>query len=146
MTLVDANVLLYAVNTASPQHRAAKAWLDDALSGDARVGLPWLSLLAFVRIATHPTVFPEALTTLQALDVVHAWCSRPNVVHPEPSRSFTATFTHALTTGGAPGNLVNDAYLAALAIELGATVVTFDRDFARFSSVTMLTPEATLGP
>jgi uncharacterized protein len=146
MTLVDANVLLYAVNTASLQHQAAKAWLDDALSREARVGLPWHSLLAFVRIATHPAVFPNALSTLQALDVVNAWCSRPNVVHPEPSRSFTATFTHTLTTGGARGNLVNDAYLAALAIEHGATVVTFDRDFARFGKVTTMTPQAPRGP
>jgi uncharacterized protein len=146
VTLVDANVLLYAVNTASPQHQAAKTWLDDALSGDPRVGLPWLSLVAFVRIATHPSVFPKALSTLEALDVVDAWCGRPNVVHPEPSRSFTTTFARALTTGGARGNLVNDAYLAALAIEHGATVVTFDRDFARFSGVTMSTPEGAHGP
>ena len=145
MTLVDAKVLLYAVNSASPQHRAAKTWLDDALSGDERGGLPWLSLLAFVRIATNPSVFPTALPTRRALAVVDAWCSRPNVVHPEPSRSFATTFERTLTTGGAHGNLVNDAYLAALAIEHDATVVTFDRDFARFSGVKMSTPEAAHG-
>ncbi|MBA2668511.1 MAG: type II toxin-antitoxin system VapC family toxin [Trueperaceae bacterium] len=142
MTLVDANVLLYAINTASPQHEAARTWLDHALSSSARVGLPWLSLLAFVRIATHPSVFPAPLSTLQALEVIEAWCRPPNVVHPEPSRTFATTFTKTLTAGGARGNLVNDAYLAALAIEYGATVVTFDRDFARFDGVTVSTPGA----
>ena len=140
MTLVDTNVLLYAINTASPQHQAAKTWLDDALSADARVGLPWLSLLAFARIATHPSVFPKPLTTEQALSVLEAWCGQPNVVHPEPSRTFSSTFTHTLTAGGARGSLVNDAYLAALAIEYGATLATFDRDFARFDGVTTMTP------
>jgi len=84
LTLVDANVLLYAVNAASPQHTAAKAWLDDALSSDARLGLPWLSLLAFLRIATHPSVFPRPLSVVQALEVVDLWHRAPNVVHPEP--------------------------------------------------------------
>ncbi len=68
-----------------------------------------------------------------------AWCRQPNVVHPEPSGSFSTTFTHTLTTGGARGTLVNDAYLAALAIEYGAALVTFDRDFARFGGVTAMT-------
>jgi len=140
MTIVDANVLLYAVNTASSQHRAAKAWLDGALSSDARVGLPWLSLLAFVRIATHPSVFAVPLTAAQALSVVGVWCARPNVVHPEPSAGFVATLSRSLANDGAAGNLVNDAYLAALALEHGATVVTFDRDFTRFTEVETLEP------
>lgn len=142
MTIVDANVLLYAVNAASPQHPRAKRWLDAALSGDARVGLPWLSLLAFVRITTHPSVFPNPLTLDQALAVVDAWCRRPNVVHPEPSAAFATSFAHALRTGGAHANLANDAYLAALANEYGAAVVTFDRDFDRFSGVEVVAPPA----
>lgn len=133
MTIVDANVLLYAVNTSSPQHAAAKGWLDDALSGDIRLGIPWLSLLAFLRMATHPSVFPRPLSMDQALGVVEVWCRAPNVFHPEPSRGFAVAFTHMITSGSAPGNLVNDAYLAALAIEHDAT---FDRDFARFAEVT----------
>jgi uncharacterized protein len=140
MTLVDANVLLYAVNSASSQHATAKAWLDDALSNDARIGIPWLSLLAFLRIATHPTVFPRPLTVDQALEVVGVWCQAANVVHPEPGRGFAATLAHTMTAGSAPGNLVNDAYLAALAIEHDAAVATFDRDFARFPEVKTLMP------
>ena len=142
MTIVDANVLLYAVNTASPQFARAKGWLDGALAGDARVGLPWLSLLAFVRIATHPSVFPNPLTLEQAVSVVESWCEWPSVVHPEPSERFAASFGHALRAGGAHANLANDAYLAALANEYGATVVTFDRDFDRFPGVATLVPPA----
>ena len=140
MTLVDANVLLYAVNSTSPQHRTAKAWLDDALSGDTRLGLPWLSLLAFLRIATHPSLFPRPLTVGQALEIVDLWCEAPNVVHPEPSRGFAAAFARTMRAGSAPGNLVNDAYLAALALDHGASVATFDRDFARFSDVEVVVP------
>lgn len=142
MTIVDANDLLYAVNTAAPQHRAAKTWLDRALSRDERVGLPWLSLLAFVRIATHAAVFPTPLTTEQALAVVGAWCARPNVVHPEPSRGFVGVLARTLASGGAVGSLANDAYFAALAVETGGTVVTFDRDFSRFEGVATLVPTA----
>jgi len=140
VTIVDANVLLYAVNSASPQHAAAKAWLDDTLSGDTRVGLPWLSLLAFLRIATHPSVFARPLSVDQALGVVDGWCIAPNVVHPEPGHGFAARLAHTMTSGSAPGNLVNDAYLATLAVEHGAIVATFDRDFARFPEVTTVVP------
>lgn len=142
MTIVDANVLLYAVNSASPQHAAAKGWLDEVLSGDSRIGIPWLSLLAFVRIATHPAVFARPLTLTQALGVVDVWCQAPNVGHPEPGRDFVSTFADAMTKGSASGSLVNDAYLAALAIEHGATVATFDRDFVRFREVTIIVPGA----
>jgi uncharacterized protein len=140
VTIVDANVLLYAVNTASPRHVAAKMWLDDALSNDTRLGLPWLSLLAFLRIATHPSVFPRPLSVARALEVVDVWCQAPNVVHPEPDRNFVATLALTLTSGSAPGNLVNDAYLAALATQHDAAVATFDRDFARFPDVTTVVP------
>jgi len=140
VTIVDANVLLYAVNAGSPQHTAAKAWLDDNLSGDARLGLPWISLLAFLRIATHPTVFPRPLTVAQALEVVDVWCRAPNVVHPEPGRGFAATLAGTMRSGAAPGNLVNDAYLAALATQHDAAVATFDRDFARFPEVPTVVP------
>ena len=145
MTLVDANVLLYAINASSPQHGVAKAWLDEALSSDERVGVPWLSLLAFVRIATHPAVFPAPLRTDQALAVVRAWCARPNVVQPEPSSGFVDTFARVLDAARAHGGFVNDAYLAALAIEYGAKVVTFDRDFARFDGVAMMRPDGPRG-
>ena len=140
MTIVDANVLLYAVNAASPQHAAAKAWLDDAMADDPRLGLPWLSLPAFLRIATHPSVFPRPLSVVQALEAVDDWCQAPNVVHPGPRRGFAAAFAHTMTSGSAPGDLVVDAYLAALATQHDAAVATFDRDFARFPKVATVLP------
>jgi uncharacterized protein len=144
VTIVDANVLLYAVNAASPQHVTAKAWLDDTLSGDTRVGLPWLSLLAFLRIATQPSVFARPLSVVQALGVIDGWCIAPNVVHPEPGRGFAARFAHTVTSGSAPGNPISEAYLAALATQHDAVVATFDRDFARFSEVKTVVPGARL--
>ncbi len=77
--------------------------------------------------------------------MLDAWCRQPNVVHPDPSRTFSTALTHTLTAGGARGNLVSDAYLAALAIEYGATLVTFDRNFARFGGVTIMTPGGPTG-
>jgi toxin-antitoxin system PIN domain toxin len=135
MTLVDANVLLYAVNVAAAQHASAKAWLDQALSSEETVGLPWVSLLAFVRIATHPAIFPAPLTVAQAMGVVTAWAQHPSVANPEPLRGFPERLTQALHDANANGNLTNDAYLAALAGQYGATVVTFDRDFTRFKGI-----------
>lgn len=140
MTLVDANVLIYAVNRSSPQHAVAKAWLDDSLSGDRPIGLPWLCLLAFLRIATHPSVFSRPLTMAEALSVVAVWCEAPHVVHPEPGRAFAARLTQTMAQGLAAGKLVNDGYLATLALEHGAVVATFDRDFARFHEVATLVP------
>jgi uncharacterized protein len=102
--------------------------------------MPWLSLLAFIRIATHLSVFLKPLSTEVALAVVEAWCARPNVVHPEPPGRFASTFSCILIAGGAVGNLVNDAYLAALAIDYGATVLTFDRDLSLFSGVETARP------
>ena len=85
MKLVDANVLLYAVDTSAPHHEAARRWLDAALSGSETVTLPWLCLLAFLRISTHPGIYPRPLTAEQAVEVVAAWTRRPNVVPDSPT-------------------------------------------------------------
>lgn len=134
MKLVDANVLIYAVDSRAENHAAAKGWLDAALSGGHRetVLLPWISLLAFVRLVTHPAVYELPLTTDQALSVAEAWLGRPNVVTPEPDTAHARRMRTLLSATGRGGNLVNDAHLAAIALQYGATVVTFDRDFARF--------------
>lgn len=140
MTLVDANVLLYAVDASSQRHAAAKAWLDAALSGAETVMLPWLCLLAFVRISTHPAVYPRPLTVAQALGVVRAWTWRPNVVSGQPESNHADAMKRLLTATGVGGNLVNDAHIAALALTHGATVMTFDSDFGRFPGVRWASP------
>jgi toxin-antitoxin system PIN domain toxin len=138
--LVDANVLLYAVNTDSQHHAIARRWLDGALVGDETVGLPWLSLIAFTRLATHPAVFPAPLSVEAALDRVEDWLAAPAAVPCAPGRRHLELWREALREAGTGGNLVNDAHLAALAVENKAIVVTFDADFARFSGTRWRTP------
>ena len=132
MKIVDANVLLYAVNEEALHHEPVRRWWDAALSGDEPIGLCWTVLLAFLRIATHPRAFARPLEPEQALAVVAAWLGHPNV------RVVTETDTHwdilrsLLVATGTAGNLTTDAHLAALAIARGAWLVSCDADFARF--------------
>lgn len=146
MKLVDANILLYAVDTSAPHHAQARHWLDTALSGAETVILPWLCLLAFLRISTHPGIYPRPLTAEQATRVVSAWTHQPNVVPGAPTSQHAELLGRMLAAtgvgGSVGGNLVNDAHLAALAIEHSATVVTFDSDFGRFPGVSWEPPAA----
>lgn len=135
MKIVDANVLIYAVNESARHHRSARAWLDTALTGPEPVMLPWICLLAFIRITTHPGVFPRPLSTAQACGIVAAWTARPNVIAREPARHHAELLADLLNGTGSGGNLVNDAHVAALALEHDASVVTFDSDFSRFPGV-----------
>lgn len=140
MKVVDANVLLYAVNQDSKRHAEARSWLDTALSGSDTVGFCWQVLLAFTRIATLPGVFPSPLTHEQALDVVDSLLASPAAVLLEPGVGHTRSLRQLLADAGGAGNLVNDAHIAALAIENRATVVTYDNDFDRFDGVRWTTP------
>jgi len=133
--VVDANVLLYAVNTDSHGHERSKAWLERALSGREVVGLPWLVLLAFLRISTRAGLFERPLTVSEAIGYVESWLAQPGCVVLEPTARHLSVLRGLLDEAGTGGNLVNDAHLAALAVEHGATVVSWDRDFARFAGV-----------
>lgn len=135
MKLVDANVLLYAVDEGAEHHSTAQAWLDRALSGNETILLPWVSLLAFLRLSTHPSVYEHPLTIAQALDVIDAWLETSPAITPEPDSQHPMRMRELLTATGRGGNLVNDAHLAAIALQHGATVTSFDRDFARFPGV-----------
>jgi uncharacterized protein len=130
--VVDANVLLYAVNRQSIEHEAAHRWLTSALSGNEVVGLPWVSLLAFIRLSTSRRIFESPLAAADAMTVVESWLGQPAAVTVEPTTRHSSVLRGLLERAGTAGNLTTDAYLAALAIEHGATVVTFDRDFERF--------------
>lgn len=135
MKLVDANVLLHAVNRASPQHRRARDWLDTALNDQEAVGLAWAVLLAFLRIATHRAVFPQPMTVDEALGAVRDWLRQPTAALVEPTSRHVDVLAGLLTASGTAGNLVSDAHLAALAIEQNATLVSFDADFGRFQGL-----------
>lgn len=140
MILVDANVLLYAVNEQAEHHERSRRWLDSALSGQETVGFAWIAILAFVRLSTKPGLFPHPLEMSQALQVVDDWLSSPAAVVLSPGSGHLVTLRELLPDGRTAGNIVNDAHLAALAVEHGCEVVTFDRDFARFSGIRARVP------
>ncbi|WP_407178234.1 TA system VapC family ribonuclease toxin [Bradyrhizobium sp. STM 3562] len=142
MILVDANILLYACNSASDLHAQSRDWLDEKLNGAAPVGLPWSSLLAFLRIATNPRAFRSPLTMAAAWEQVSSWLSAETAWAPEPTDRHADVLAKLLALPGVYGNLVPDAHLAALAIEHGLTLCSTDGDFARFPGLTWLNPLA----
>jgi toxin-antitoxin system PIN domain toxin len=133
--IVDANVLLYAVNTASERHEPCLHWLDGALSGADSVGLAWVPLLAFVRLTTKEGLFPSPLRPEDAIERVAQWLSAPGAVAIHPSPRHVDILGRMLAEVGAGANLVNDAHLAALAVEHRASIVSYDTDFGRFNGV-----------
>jgi toxin-antitoxin system PIN domain toxin len=130
--IADANILINAVNEDGAQHATARRWLETALSGDETLGFAWVVLLAFLRVSTHPTILGHPLTRSQALDTVEDWLAQRPATLVEPTPRHLSVVRGLLETARHGGNLVNDAHIAALALEHGAEVVTFDRDFARF--------------
>ncbi len=138
--LIDANILLYAVDEKSRSHAVARDWLEKALNGPRRVGLPWQSLLAFVRIVTHPRALPTPLSPADAWSFVAGWLDAPAAWVPEPGRGYRDILGRLLCDLDLRANLVSDAALAALAIEHGLVVVSADSDFARFRELRWLNP------
>jgi len=134
MKLPDTNVLIYAANLDAPQQQTAARWLAAAFDGPG-VGLAWTALLGFIRICTRPGILPRPLAVEQALQVVDAWLSHPGAQVLHPGRQHAALLGRLLLGAGTGGNLTGDAHLAALAIEHGATLGSFDRDFARFAGL-----------
>ena len=135
MLIVDANVLLYAVDSASAHHERCRSWLDASLAGAETVGLAWVALLAFIRIGTNPSILPNPMTADEATGQAETWLGAPAAVIAQPTVRHAGLLRGLLREAGTAGNLTSDAHLAALAIEHGADIVSFDRDFARFSGV-----------
>jgi toxin-antitoxin system PIN domain toxin len=140
--LVDANLLLFAVDRASPFHQGAHTWLSNVLDGERRVGLPWPSLTAFLRIATHPRAARHPLTPDQAWRHVREWLAAVPVWIPTPTARHAETLGDLVTRYQLSGNLIPDADLTALAIEHGLSVCSADTDFARFKEVRWINPLA----
>ncbi|MCL2393587.1 MAG: PIN domain-containing protein [Acidimicrobiaceae bacterium] len=138
--LVDANILLYAVDERSRAHPTARRWLEGALNGSRRVGLPWQSLLAFVRIVTHPRALPVPLSPADAWSFVDDWLDAPAAWIPQPGRGYREILGRLVYDLDLRGNLVSDAAVAALALEHGLAVVSADSDFARFGELRWLDP------
>lgn len=138
--LVDANLLLYAVDEDSPFNESASEWLTGVLNGDRRVGIPWQSIGAFVRIISHPRVTSSPLNAEAAWGHVSRWLdSDPTWIPPATERT-ASVFGRLLASSSATGNLIPDAQLAALSIEHGLQVMTVDTDFARFPGVSFVNP------
>ena len=142
MILVDANVLLYAANRAAPEHEQARSWLDERLNDTVRVGLPWPSLLAFVRIATNPAIVRHPVRPAEAWRQIKDWLARDVVWIPLPTAQHAEVLEGLLELPVMTSRLVPDAHLAALAIEHGLTLCSTDGDFARFPGLKWVNPLA----
>ena len=140
MILVDANILIYAYDKSSPQHSAAQEWLDQQLNGNVRVGLPWLNMLAFLRIVTNPRAMKNPESMDNAWRQVVDWLACAPVWIPQPTERHAEILGGLLTQPSIFGNLLSDAHIAALAIEHGLTLCSADGDFARFSGLRWLNP------
>jgi uncharacterized protein len=142
LILVDANLLIYAVNAAAPQHVVARSWLDARMNSAARVGLPWISLLAFLRLVTNARVFQRPMSMTDAWNQVDAWLGSGPAWVPAPTQRHAEILARLLMAPGVHGNLVPDAHLAALAIEYGLELNSTDGDFARFTGLRWRNPLA----
>jgi uncharacterized protein len=140
MILLDANILIYAYNPSADRHAAAKRWLEAAVAGTVPVRVAWVTVLAFVRIMTHPQVFRRPLSLQEAVGIVDEWLGHPMVSVLDAGDRHWSILRGLLLDGQASGPLSTDAHLAALAIEHGATLHTTDRDFARFSGLKVVDP------
>ncbi|HYI99358.1 MAG TPA: type II toxin-antitoxin system VapC family toxin [Thermoleophilaceae bacterium] len=135
MRFPDTNVLLNAVNEDAPRHDVARDWLNGALSDTEAVGFAWLGLLGFLRIATKQAVFANPLTPVGALDLIDDWLARPQATLLHPSDRHLSVLRELTEKTGTAGDLTSDAHLAAIAIEHGARLATFDTDFYRFKGL-----------
>jgi toxin-antitoxin system PIN domain toxin len=140
MILVDANLLLYAEDTLSPQHETARTWWDAQLSGASPVCLSWGVLCAFIRISTNSRVYDRPLNLDQATSRVHSWLDQPCLRLVHPTERHWTVLQELLKEGQALGNLVTDAHLAALAVQHGCTLMSTDGDFARFPKLKWSNP------
>ena len=140
MILLDANLLIYAVDADAPQHARARRWLEKVLSGEETVGLPWIVVLAFLRVTTRVGVLRRQLSAEQAVGFIDEWLAQPYVELVNPEAGHWALLKKLLNEVGAAGNLTSDAHLAALAVEGGWELASTDHDFRRFAGLRLVNP------
>jgi len=140
MKLLDLNVLLYVVNEDAVHHHVSLDWWEETLQGDEPVGLAWVVLLGFLRLSTNPVIFPHPLDTETALAKVGNWLSLDQTRLVQESDDHWHILTELLEKTGMAANLTTDGHLAAIAISHGATLVSFDNDFARFPGLRWESP------
>ena len=142
MILVDANLLIYAQVSSFEQHSLARRWLEREMNGGGRIGLPWPSLLAFVRLVSNPKLFSRPQSVNGAWRQVEEWLGIPGVWIPQPGEQHRKVLCDLLELDGIQSNAVPDAHLAALAIEHGLTLCSSDVGFRRFPGLRWLNPIA----
>lgn len=140
MTIIDANVLLYAYNADAPQHTAAAGWLENLSRGGETIGLPWATAWAFVRICTNERIWNRPLAPREAFSILGQWWDEPDVIALQPGPRHGELLEQLIAEHNATGPLVTDAVLAALAIENGATLASTDQDFSRFRQLRWTNP------
>ncbi|MEO7675994.1 MAG: type II toxin-antitoxin system VapC family toxin [Verrucomicrobiota bacterium] len=142
MILVDANLLLYAEDSLSEHHAAARTWWDTQLSGSGSVGLCWPVMNAFIRIGTNARLHQRPLTLKESTERVQSWFNQSCVRIIQPTDQHWTIFQQMLRSGNAVGNLVSDAHLAALAVEHNCVLYSTDADFSRFRGLKWKNPIA----
>ena len=138
--IVDANVLLHAVDSTSHFHTTARTWLEKAMNGVERLGLPWVSLMAFQRITTHPRVTGNPLTSAEAWSDITDWLDADQAWTPTPGNCHRDVLDQLLIDGDLRGNLVTDTHLAILTIEHGSGICSFDSNFTRLNGLRWINP------
>lgn len=141
MILVDTNLLIYARAISLPQHPAGKKWLDEMVNSETRVGLPWPSILGYLRVITNRRIFTKPDSVASAWRQVEDWLSCPNVWIPTPGENHPLFLARTVADSGG-SDRIPDAHLAALAIEHGLTLCSCDGDFARFRGLKWQNPLA----
>ena len=136
--MIDTNVMLFAANVHAKEHLRAKAWMETTLSTTEPVGFAWIAMLGFLRVSTRTGVFARPLEPRKAFYFLEAWLDASNARIVHPTDHHFIVLRGLVDTVGTAGDLTSDAHLAALAIEHGAELVSFDRDFDRFDGLRIL--------
>ena len=142
MRIVDANILIYAYDSGTPNHQVCRKWLDARLNGHRKVGMPWSSLLAFARIVANPRIYTEPVTVSEAWDQVTDWLSLEPVFIPQPAPDHQHILGHIIKSSSITANDLPDTHLAALAIEHGLILCSTDSDFAKYRDIEWENPLA----
>ena len=142
MIVPDVNLLLHAHDSQSRRHEAARTWWEALMNGSGTVGLPWVAILGFIRIATHPKILDNTLDVGGACSRVRSWLARPQTALVHPGDRHADILFDLLESAGSAGNLTTDAHLAALAIEHQAELHSTDADMARFPGLRWVNPIA----
>lgn len=142
MLMIDVNVCVFAFRAESRGHAECKGWLERALSGPEPVGVPEQVLSSTIRLVTNHRIYGDPSTPAEALSFCDALLDAPAAMRVRPGERHWEIFRGLVSEDGLRGSDIPDAYLAALALEQGATWVTTDRGFARYEGLRLLNPLA----